>query len=109
MKKRDDKPVQFFHRVSKSTLCYGMAVPLESQDSWMGDIPRGAHIPIKLRVNDIEIEADLTRLNNERSHLQIRYGKKSDEPRRFETIPRVKVIENPLKERKQSLLQPPAS
>jgi len=80
MKKRDDKPVQFFHRVSKSTLCYGMAVPLESQDSWMGDIPREAHIPIKLRVNDIEIEADLTRLNNERSHLQIRYGKKSDEP-----------------------------
>ncbi len=59
-----------------------MAVPLESQDSWMGNIPQGAHIPIKLTFRDIQIEADLTRLNNARSHLQFRYDKKVNEPLR---------------------------
>ena len=46
----------------------------------MGDIPKGSRIPIKLCFNDIEIEADLKRLNNARSHLQIRYETKIHEP-----------------------------
>ena len=68
--------ISFLHRVSKSTLKEGMAIPLTCQDSWLRNIGKGEHVPIKLLFNNFEIEASLRRVNNVRGHLQFRYDKR---------------------------------
>jgi len=76
----DQSPIRFLHRVSVSTLRYGMTIPVASQQSWLMSIKKGEHIPIQLRFNDIEITADITRINNAVGHLQIRYDRKINQP-----------------------------
>jgi hypothetical protein len=43
-------------------------------------IEKGNRIPIQLQFNDIEITADITRINNAIGHLQIRYDSKINQP-----------------------------
>lgn len=73
-------PIRFLHRVSVSTIRYGMTVPIAVQQSWLVLIEKGERIPIRLRFNDIEITADITRINNTVGHLQIRYDRKINQP-----------------------------
>jgi hypothetical protein len=46
----------------------------------MQKIKKGEHIPILLRLGNVEITADLTRINNAVGHLQIRYDRKINQP-----------------------------
>jgi|GEM_PF-857395 len=73
-------PIRFLHRVSVSTIRYGMTVPVAAQQSWLTHIGKGERIPITLCFNDIEITADITRINNAVGHLQIRYDRKINQP-----------------------------
>ena len=73
-------PIRFLHRVSASTLRYGMTIPVEAQQSWLTSIEKGERIPIQLQFNDVEITADITRVNNSVGHLQIRYDRKINQP-----------------------------
>ena len=76
----DHLPIRFLHKVSVSTIRYGMTVPVASQRSWLTHIEKGERIPIQLRFNDVEITADITRINNTVGHLQIRYDRKINQP-----------------------------
>jgi hypothetical protein len=57
-----------------------MTVPVASQQSWLTLVQKGERIPIQIRFNDIEITADITRINNAVGHLQIRYDRKVNQP-----------------------------
>ena len=51
-----------------------------SQQSWLMHIKKGERISIQLRFCDIEITADVVRINNTVGHLQIRYDRKINQP-----------------------------
>jgi len=76
----DQFPIRFLHRVSISTIRYGMTIPAISQQSWLRHIGKGERVSVRLRFYDIEIEADIVRINNAVGHLQIRYDRKINQP-----------------------------